>query len=1061
MEVLEGLSKVSEAELTKLFGSIFAAEAEDTPEAKGRREKLRESVAQAAVQPVASAIDFSDFNDLAEDSAQSRRYLERGLSSLRNPEGAMKPGTTSRTGGDEDDYDMDEAKPPETTQTEDEPEKVGAVAIRSPVGEGAYTGTPLSLSEIKRAYPAFEPNSVLKFSELFANPHFKKPRTDYRPVGKTDATLRLEDDTRRLIDERVLFESGDLIRQSSGNLLQELLALCRVAQESRNPSVPDPSQEATVEDVLDSAVCPDIYTPLVLEPWEDNIIWDGDAMVASDEDPTAKPLEKQLSYHNHALDEGTWETQICWSEEDAEKVHFPVIFDLNDTNMLFEFANKDSKAAHPKTDDVRGMRLMKRAKKLGLKGITLLTERDPLRDQLDKFNLSNDLYYEALLTGKVRVRQTFGQIVVQHAAVALRLQQPFFKTKLTKSDLRRWHRQPVLFPIGVALKLNRVRATKRKKHRPKPNEEIMETPKEVTLKDGHPFVMLEFSEEYPPIVQNVGMGSLIINYYRRKHQDDDYIHDVNPAPPANLQPDIGEPITLDVTDVSPFMNFGNVEPGQFMLCYYNNLFKAPIFHHAPRPNDFLLIRHSLGGKTKYYLREITDLYVAGQTYPQLEVPGPHSRRITSTIKNRLQVAAYRLIRRNPKQHLRIQRLTKYFPEYNEGQIRTKLKEFAEFQRSGPSTGFWKVKPHLHLPDEEELRKSATPEMICLYESMLVGKRHLQDAGYGKSLEEEDNADDPESKLTIEEQLAPWIITRNFINATQGKAMLKLYGEGDPTGRGEGFSFVRVSMKDIFLRAGESAEEKLAEIEARPKSAHRYNVAEQQQIYREEITRIWNTQNQSLASPEDFPLTDVDSDEDLGLNSQRPPLNREPSATSELRTARSSRQPSPSPSVPDQNSVTDPNGRDDVSIDSFNSGASAAVPKILIVRRLMRVHGRDEWVEETLRNPAVIKAYTRCRDAIRDSTSTYGPDVLSLTYVSEPLPVNVLKQRTHEQLTRVQRSRERRIARLKAQEAKEGGTIPSHLAPRGKKELVRKCGNCGMLGHMKTNRKCPKYEEAKP
>lgn len=92
--------------------------------------------------------------------------------------------------------------------------------------------------------------------------------------------------------------------------------------------------------------------------------------------------------------------------------------------------------------------------------------------------------------------------------------------------------------------------------------------------------------------------------------------------------------------------------------------------------------------------------------------------------------------------------------------------------------------------------------------MLVGKRHLQDAGYGKSVEEEDNGDDTESKLTIEEQLAPWIITRNFINATQGKAMLKLYGEGDPTGRGEGFSFVRVSMKDIFLRAGESAEEKL-------------------------------------------------------------------------------------------------------------------------------------------------------------------------------------------------------------------------------------------------------------
>ena len=41
-------------------------------------------------------------------------------------------------------------------------------------------------------------------------------------------------------------------------------------------------------------------------------------------------------------------------------------------------------------------------------------------------------------------------------------------------------------------------------------------------------------------------------------------------------------------------------------------------------------------------------------------------------------------------------------------------------------------------------------------------------------------------------------------------MLKLHGEGDPTGRGEGFSFIRISMKDIFLKAGESAQDKLGE-----------------------------------------------------------------------------------------------------------------------------------------------------------------------------------------------------------------------------------------------------------
>ena len=60
------------------------------------------------------------------------------------------------------------------------------------------------------------------------------------------------------------------------------------------------------------------------------------------------------------------------------------------------------------------------------------------------------------------------------------------------------------------------------------------------------------------------------------------------------------------------------------------------------------------------------------------------------------------------------------------------------------------------------------------------------------------------------KLAPWITTKNFLQATQAKAMLRLHGEGDPTGRGEAFSFIRVSMKDIFVRAGEDYEAKLGE-----------------------------------------------------------------------------------------------------------------------------------------------------------------------------------------------------------------------------------------------------------
>lgn len=53
----------------------------------------------------------------------------------------------------------------------------------------------------------------------------------------------------------------------------------------------------------------------------------------------------------------------------------------------------------------------------------------------------------------------------------------------------------------------------------------------------------------------------------------------------------------------------------------------------------------------------------------------------------------------------------------------------------------------------------------------------------------------------------------------------------------------------------------AEAESRPKSAHRYNVAEQQQIYKSEIERIWKAQYDSLSRKDEPQLTEEDVRED--------------------------------------------------------------------------------------------------------------------------------------------------------------------------------------------------------
>lgn len=82
---------------------------------------------------------------------------------------------------------------------------------------------------------------------------------------------------------------------------------------------------------------------------------------------------------------------------------------------------------------------------------------------------------------------------------------------------------------------------------------------------------------------------------------------------------------------------------------------------------------TIDGDTSYYIRSIPHLYVVGQTYPQTEVPGPHSRKVTTLQKNRLMTIAFKLVAKNKDSRIKVHRLTRYFPDHNDLQMRQKLK----------------------------------------------------------------------------------------------------------------------------------------------------------------------------------------------------------------------------------------------------------------------------------------------------------------------------------------------------------------------------------------------------
>jgi hypothetical protein len=189
------------------------------------------------------------------------------------------------------------------------------------------------------------------------------------------------------------------------------------------------------------------------------------------------------------------------------------------------------------------------------------------------------------------------------------------------------------------------------------------------------------------------------------------------------------------------------------------------------------------------------------------------------------IVAWLLIQKSKEKRIKLATLMKYFPDQSELQMRQRLKikgnvcrrdsvlrctadvqEFLIYARHPhPDVGYWLLNEAYQFPkDRKSVIEQCTPEQAMLFEAMQVGQRHLYDAGYAKTAEgnaEDDVGDD--STLDIEQQLAVWSTTKNYKLAEAAKAWLLLHGEGDPTGRGEGFSFLRTNMKNYFLRKGET------------------------------------------------------------------------------------------------------------------------------------------------------------------------------------------------------------------------------------------------------------------
>uniref|UniRef100_A0A8C5B3X5 Transcription initiation factor TFIID subunit n=1 Tax=Gadus morhua TaxID=8049 RepID=A0A8C5B3X5_GADMO len=826
---------------------------------------------------------------------------------------------------------------------------------------------------------------------------------------------------------------------------------------------------------------------------------------------------------NEELVYGRWEDNIIWDDQAMPRLLAPPVLTLNpnDENIILEIPDeKEQRTSNsPSKENKKESALKKSRILLGKTGVIKDEPQQNMSqpEVKDPWNLSNDEFYYPKQQG---LRGTFGGNIIQHSIPAVELRQPFFPTHMGPMKLRLFHRpslkkysfgalaQPGPHPAQPLLKHIKKKAKMREQERQASGGGdmfFMRTAQDLTGKDGE-LILAEYSEEYPPLMMQVGMATKIKNYYKRKPGKD----------PGAPDCKYGETVYCHT---SPFL--GSLHPGQLLQAFENNLFRAPIYLHKMPETDFLVLRTRQG----YFIREIVDIVVVGQQCPLFEVPGPNSKRANTHIRDFLQVFIYRLFwkSKDRPRRIRMEDIKKAFPSHSESSIRKRLKLCADFKRTGMDSNWWVLKPDFRLPTEEEIRAMVSPEQCCSYYSMQVAEQRLKDAGYGEKsffAPDEENEEDFQMKIDDEVRTAPWNTTRAFIAAMKGKCLLEVTGVADPTGCGEGFSYVKVpnkptqqkddkepqpakktvtgtdadlrrlslkNAKQLLRKFGVPEEEikKLSRWEVidvvRTMSTEqarsgegpmskfargsRFSVAEHQERYKEECQRIFDLQNKVLESTEVL-STDTDSSsaedsdfEEMGKNIENMLQNKKTSSQLSREREEQERKELQRMLMGEENdrdhksrkgrkglssAMSTGSHRDDdaSSVTSLNSAATGR--RLKIYRTFQDEDGKEYVRCETVRKASVIDAYTRIRTTKDDEF------IRKFALFDEQHREEMRKERRRiqEQLRRLKRNQEK--DRFKGPPEKKAKKIKE------RPDLKLKCGACGAIGHMRTNKFCPLY-----
>lgn len=298
-----------------------------------------------------------------------------------------------------------------------------------------------------------------------------------------------------------------------------------------------------------------------------------------------------------------------------------------------------------------------------------------------------------------------------------------------------------------------------------PAVQSLNTLSDHTLADTNKFAIFEYAEEVPMIKQKMGMGSILVQYTFMEHDKSKNTTKTTDSQNNILDNDIA-PIIMQINE-EPFP----VKLRENTVALLNNMFKARVYKHST--HDYLLIIKD----GTFFIREISNLYCVGQTFPSEEIFSPHSRRLNIYCRNRLKQFCFRYKKQNKKKNKNLDNsnksynshsnrsnfipaslIDKEFPLFTDGSKKKWLKEYTDTVREN-NTIFYRLKSEM---EENEIDNLVAPEQVCLYESTISYQQNLH------GLE------------------SPWTLSKNYLQFKKKTSGIEIIN--DYTGIGEGISF---------------------------------------------------------------------------------------------------------------------------------------------------------------------------------------------------------------------------------------------------------------------------------